>query len=87
MAQDDATLIRGKPMRRKVLRMLSAALTDFTRNNCPYVAAGIAYWTLFSLFPLALAAISVLGFLYSTPEEQSRIVEGIIKLAARPRII
>ena len=67
-------------MRRKALTMSGVALTDFSRNNCPYVAAGIAYWTLFSLFPLALAGISILGFLYATPEEQSRIVEGIIKL-------
>ena len=67
-------------MWRKVLAMFGVALTDFTRNNCPYVAAGIAYWTVFSLFPLALAGISILGFLYSTPEEQSRIVEGIVKL-------
>ena len=65
---------------RKVLPMFGMVLTDFSRHNCPYVAAGIAYWTIFSLFPLALAGISILGFLYSTPEEQSRIVEGIVKI-------
>ena len=54
-------------------------VTDFMRNNCPYIAAGIAYWTLFSLFPLSLAGISILGYTNSTPEEQSRMVEGIIE--------
>lgn len=60
--------------------MFRMALTDFVRNNCPYVAAGIAYWTLFSIFPLALAAMSVLGFMYTTPEEQAPVVKGIIKI-------
>ena len=65
---------------RKVLGMLGVALTDFSRNSCPYVAAGIAYWTLFSLFPLTLAAISLLGFLYSTVEEQAEVVDGVINV-------
>ncbi len=66
--------------RRNVLRMLGVALTDFTRNNCPYMAAGIAYWTLFSLFPLALAAMAILGFFYSSPEDQRRVADGIVNL-------
>ena len=67
-------------MRHRLVTLFRVALTDFARNNCPYVAAGIAYWTLFSLFPLALAGISILGFMYSNPEEQGRLVEGIVKL-------
>jgi membrane protein len=67
-------------MRHKLLTLFQVALTDFFRNNCPYMAAGIAYWALFSLFPLALAGISIIGFLYPTPEEQRPIVEGIVRL-------
>ena len=63
-----------------LLRLHGEALTDFARNNCPYIAAGIAYWTLFSLFPLALAGVSVVGFVYSSPEAQERAVEAIIDL-------
>ena len=63
-----------------LLRLHGDALTDFARNNCPYIAAGIAYWTLFSLFPLALAGFSVLGFVYSSPEAQQRAVEAVIDL-------
>ena len=62
-------------MWREVLSMLGVAMKDFSRNNCSYIAAGIAYWTLFSLFPLAMAAISILGFVYAAPEDQGRIVE------------
>jgi membrane protein len=60
--------------------MLGVAMKDFSRNNCSYIAAGIAYWTLFSLFPLAMAAISILGFAYAAPEDQGRIVEGIVNV-------
>ena len=65
---------------RRFFQMLGVALTDFTRSNTHYVAAGVAYWTLFSLFPLALASMSILGFFYDTPEDRSRIVQGIVDL-------
>ena len=62
--------LRGRGTWREQLAMLGVALTDFSRNNCHYVASGIAYWGLFSLFPLALAGIAILGYVYSSPEEQ-----------------
>ena len=65
---------------RNQLRLIGPALTDFTRSNCHYMAGGIAYWTLFSLFPLALAAFSILGYVYPTAEEQARMVDGIVQL-------
>lgn len=67
-------------MVQRAATLLHVALRDFTRNNCHYVAAGIAYWTLFSLFPLALAAISIFSFIYTTPEEQAPLIEGIVRL-------
>ena len=67
-------------MGRRQRQMFGVALTDFMRNNCHYIAAGIAYWTLFSLFPLALAGIAILGYVYATLQEHDRIVEGIIEL-------
>jgi uncharacterized BrkB/YihY/UPF0761 family membrane protein len=63
----------------RILTLSWETSKDFSRNGCSYVAAGIAYWALFSLFPLALAAISVLGFLYPTPVEQGRVAEEIIQ--------
>lgn len=53
-------------------------IADFFSNNCPYIAAGIAYWTLFSIFPLSLAGVSLLGYFNHTEEEQTRMVERII---------
>lgn len=37
-------------------------VNDFLTKNCPYVAGAIAFYSLFSMFPLVLAIISVWGF-------------------------
>ena len=64
----------------RVVTLFYVALRDFVRGNCHYVAAGIAFWTIFSLFPLALAAISILSFIYTSPEERTPLVEAIVRL-------
>ena len=64
----------------RVVTLFYVAFRDFVRGNCHYVAAGIAFWTAFSLFPLALAAISLLSFIYTSPEEQTPLVEAIVRL-------
>ncbi|MSQ33835.1 MAG: YihY/virulence factor BrkB family protein [Dehalococcoidia bacterium] len=51
---------------------------QFLRNNCAHMAAAIAYYSLFSLFPLALAIVSILGFFYlDSPEDRARFAEGV----------
>ncbi|MFH1140959.1 MAG: YihY/virulence factor BrkB family protein [Chloroflexota bacterium] len=67
-------------MASKVITLLRLALIDFSRSNCPYMAAGIAYWALFSLFPLSLAAISILSYLNPSPEEQVGILQSIVSV-------
>lgn len=42
---------------------------EFLSNNCPYIAGAIAFYTLFAIFPLLLAIISVLGYLGPSTEE------------------
>ena len=65
--------------RKQIILFTRVVLTDFMRNNCPYIAAGIAYWALFSLFPLFLVGISILSYSHSSAEEQTGMVEGIIE--------
>jgi|GEM_PF-1398346 membrane protein len=72
--------MRQQIYRVKMLRMFRVALTDYVRNNCHYMSAGIAYWTLFSIFPLTLAAVSLTGYYYTSPEDQAGIVEGVLKI-------
>ena len=53
---------------------------DFLRKNCPYVAAAIAFYTLFSLFPLMLAIISVLGFVLGPNGERDQLAADIAEV-------
>jgi membrane protein len=56
------------------------AINDFMYKNCPYVAGAIAFYTMFSLFPLFLAILSILGFLLGPEAEQALLVEQIAEV-------
>ena len=56
------------------------AVNDFLNRNCPYVAAAIAFYALFSLFPLFLALISVAAFLLGSDAQQTRVASEIAKV-------
>lgn len=64
----------------KGIALLHLALVDFPRNNGPYMAAAIAYWALFSLFPLALATMSIIAYLNPSPDEHLWVLQGIIRV-------
>lgn len=71
---------RGRTSPSRVWVLFQVALRDFSRNNGPYIAAGMAYWTVFSIFPLAIAGLSIMGFLFPTASEQRQIVDTIVKV-------
>ena len=50
---------------------------DYLYKNCPYIAAAIAFYTLFSLFPLFLAIISILGFMLGPNGEREQLAADI----------
>ncbi|MBI2305045.1 MAG: YihY/virulence factor BrkB family protein [Chloroflexi bacterium] len=49
-------------------------LQEFLKDDCMHMAAGIAYYAFFSLFPLLLGLIAVLGFLLEPAEVQDRLL-------------
>lgn len=53
------------------------ALKEFSRANAPILAAGIAYFGLFSLFPLSLAFIAIASFFLGNEKEQLDAVNEI----------
>ncbi len=60
--------------------LVHLTLRDFFRSNGPTVAAGVAYFALFSIFPLALTAIAVSSFFFSDTSKQLDVVNTIQKL-------
>ena len=43
-------------------------------NDATHMAAGVAYYAVFSLFPLVMGMVSVAGFLMSSPEIQGKLL-------------
>lgn len=71
---------RKKRIRRKSKRLglfLRDVLNEFLTDNCPHLAASISYYTLFSLFPLTLAAIAILGWMTRDPDIEVRVIDEI----------
>ena len=56
------------------------ATNDFLDKNCQYIAGAIAFYTLFSMFPLVLALISVWGFFLGPEVHQSELAERIAEV-------
>ncbi len=55
-------------------------VNDFLGKNGPYLAGAIAFYTLFSMFPLVLAVISVAGFFVGPEVEESELAERIVEV-------
>ena len=55
-------------------------VNQFLDRNCPYMAGAISFYTLFSLFPLFLAIISVLGFILGPEAEQDQLASNLAKV-------
>ena len=56
------------------------AVNDFLDKNCPYIAGAIAFYTLFSLFPLVLAIISVAGFVLGPEAHKTQLARDISEI-------
>jgi membrane protein len=52
-----------------------AVFTRFGEDQGPVYAASIAYYTLFSIFPLVLGLVAILGFFLESNETRARLVD------------
>lgn len=60
-----------------ILTSLKRSATSFGLDRCSTLSAAIAYRTVFSLFPMALIGISVLGFFMGDEAARQRVIDGI----------
>ena len=61
------------------LRLMRYALKRFGREHAPEAAASMAFYTLFSLFPVILIVIAANSFLLESLHVQEKILETILK--------
>ncbi len=55
-------------------------INEFLNKNCAHVAGAIAFYALFSFFPLVLAIISIAGFVQGSEAEQTRLAQDIAEV-------
>ena len=58
-----------------VVELMVRTVRELSEDDVTHMAAGVAYYALFSIFPLLLGLISVLGFFLESSDLQARIVE------------
>ena len=66
---------------KRVWANIKAALKSFSQHKVPRLAAALAYYTLFSLAPLLVIIIAVVGLIYGTAEARSQLVaqlQGVV---------
>lgn len=59
------------------ISLMVRAGQEFLTDNCTQLAAAISYYALFSLFPLILALLSILGFILKSPQAEAQVIDGI----------
>ena len=73
--RDWAYGLPAPPIVRSVAALIYRSFVGFSRDDGSHLAAGVAYYAIFSLFPLALAAIAF-GGLFITPEQiEARVID------------
>jgi membrane protein len=70
---------RTKIQDRLPVKLVILAGRDFLRDNCSLMAASIAYYVLFSLFPLLILAVTIVGFLMQDVSFQERILNILLQ--------
>jgi len=61
----------------KVIALLKETFREFTKDKCPRLAAALAYYSLFSLAPLLIIAISVAGMVFGQQAARGEVVATI----------
>lgn len=56
---------------------IKQAVNEFLADNCTHLSAAISYYILFSLFPLALAAVTILGYFSRSQNISARVTQAI----------
>ena len=65
------------PKVKKYVTVLQDAVNHYNSVNAPALAAALAYNTLFSLAPLFIIAVAIVGFVYGNEAAQGRILDQL----------
>ena len=72
-----AKSVLARAGQRRVVVLLRRSVREFTDDHCPQLAAAISYHLLFSIFPLAIAAVGVLGLVTHSAHARDSVVSAV----------
>lgn len=72
-------LLRRPRIARAAL-LLRRSVREFREDNCPQLAAAVSYHLLFSIFPLAITAVGVLGLVTGSPRTRDSVISRLLKV-------
>lgn len=61
------------------VRLMRRAVSEFMDDHCPQYAAAMSYHVLFSLFPLAIAAVGIIGLITEAPTAREEVATAVLK--------
>ena len=74
-ARDAIYALPAPPIIRSLAELAFRVIRNFSRNDGSHMAAGVAYYAIFSIFPLMLGTIAIAGLFVSAEDVQERVVE------------
>lgn len=63
-----------------IAAIFKQAVNEFLADNCTHLSAAISYYIVLSIFPLALAAITILGYFARSPDIADRVTQIIASI-------
>jgi membrane protein len=63
-----------------VILLARRSVEEFVEDDCTQMAAAISYYVLFSLFPLLIFLVGVMGLLLQNSDLQQEIIDGVLDL-------
>src|SRR5215510_12800342 len=63
---------------KKLFGVIADALQRFFADQCPQLAAGIAYRVLFSIVPLAIVLVSIFGLVLQDDSIRDSVVDAVV---------
>lgn len=64
---------------RQALALLRRAFEEFRADHCPQMAAAMSYHVLFSVFPLTIMAVGIIGLITQDPHARDAVVTAVLK--------
>ncbi len=71
------------PLHRRVIDIIKAAGKEYGYDHAARLAAGLSYYTIFSLVPLLFLLVAIAGFVFSDPAAVTELIDQVTQVAGQ----